>query len=184
MRYCIEHKDINCENLTIKQASRGNNRGSYFFGCRLYPACLMSIPIASIHCKNDLSEEQKDLAQFFESFVRNNTFLYATYGNVYFRLRDPGLLDYLLKTDIIRSNKDVLETGITGARMFYALYYCLRVIPADMIRLYLKTNFPQSELKFQNGEKPNTGCFEDQSGKLNEEELKQYVNKRFLSQKS
>jgi hypothetical protein len=82
-----------------------------------------------------------------------------TFGTLYFNLKDSAFLDYMLKSDIIRDNKSELETGKTGARIFYDLYYHLMLLPSDQIRSYLENNFPEYFKMFQSGLKAN--CFND-----------------------
>ena len=101
----------------------------------------------------NLTGKQRKLQNAFSAFVRSNTFIMASYGTVYFHLRESDFLDYLLKTDIVYM-KDGVEIGVTKAKIFYELFYHLYLIPAPEIRLYLINNFPLSYSKFVAGVTP------------------------------
>jgi hypothetical protein len=70
--------------------------------------------------ENSLTEEQEKLARAFRLFVRSNYFIYATYGVVYFNLRQAAFMDYLLRSDIVVSNDyyNNVEMGLTGAKIY------------------------------------------------------------------
>ena len=138
-----------CSNLMLRHSAKAD---SYFWGCSLYPSCNKTLNI-DFNPKN-LTEFEKKIYHVFDCFVNLNSFLMATYGTIYFNLKQSALLDYMLKSEIIRDNKSELETGKTGARIFYDLYYHLMLIPVDLIREYLKNNFPKNFEIYKDGKKP------------------------------
>jgi len=137
-----------CPNLMLRYAGE---TGVYFWGCSLFPECDKTFSID--FNPNNLTEFEKKMYHVFYCFVNLNSFLMATYGTTYFNLNNAALLDYMLRSEIIRDNKSELEKGRTGARIFYDLYYYLMLLPADAIRIYLKTNFPKSYGLFEEGKK-------------------------------
>jgi hypothetical protein len=135
---CVENKIV-CNNLILRTAKTGQFQGQQFFGCKLYPTCNYLIPL---HFEEEyMTEEEKKLATAFELFVHSNLFIDATFGVVYFNLHNPAFLDYLLKSGIVFDSEGV-EIGLTGAKIFHALFYHLFLIPKSQIKRYLVNNFP------------------------------------------
>lgn len=93
--------------------------------------------------KQQLQISKKKLAVAFGLFVRSNNFIYATYGVVYFNLRQAAFMDYLLRADIVQSDAGV-EIGLTGAKIYNSLFYHLFLIPTPEIKQYLVNNFPKT----------------------------------------
>ena len=135
---------IECRNLVLRTAKTGQFEGHKFFGCKKYPVC--SYLIALHFDENAMTEQQKKLANAFRLFVHSNNFIYATYGVVYFNLRQAAFMDYLLRSDIVLSNENYsnVEFGLTGAKIYYSLFYHLFLIPDQEIKKYLINNFPKS----------------------------------------
>jgi hypothetical protein len=142
MNACINKNEC-CENLKI--LSVGNLDGKSFFGCSLYPECKNKISLFFEH--KLMSEFQKNLENAFGLFVRSNNFVLATYGVVYFNLRDAAFMDYLLRSGIVYESEDI-EIGLTGAKIFYTLFYHLLLIPCAETKCYLINNFPKSYNNF------------------------------------
>lgn len=136
---------VECYNLVLRTAKKGKFEGQRFFGCKNYPDCLCIIPLH--FDENAMTEQLKKLAEAFGLFVRSNYFIYATYGVVYFNLKNAAFMDYLLRTDIVYID-DRVEIGLTGAKVYYELFYHLYLIPTPEIRLYLISNFPNSYKHF------------------------------------
>lgn len=137
---CVEN-NIACNNLILQTAKSGQLQGQKFFGCKRYPNCNYLIPL---HFEaNSMTEDEEKLAHAFELFVHSNSFIYATFGVVYFNLRNPAFLDYLLKSGIVFDSGEV-EIGLTGAKIFHALFYHLFLIPESQIKGYLVNNFPKT----------------------------------------
>lgn len=141
MSTCIKHSEC-CQDLVLKTAKVGKYKGELFFGCTQYPSCSN---IVSLHFfRDEMSDIEKEIERIFFPFVRSNYFIYATFGFLYFNLKNVGLLDYLLLTKgIIDRNEDV-EQGLTGALIYHSLFYHLYLIPSPDIRLYLTNNFPNT----------------------------------------
>jgi hypothetical protein len=93
-----------------------------------------------------MTDNQKKLADAFRLFVRSNYFIYATYGVVYFNLRQAAFMDYLLRTDIVISSDyySNVEIGLTGAKIYNDLFYHLFLIPTVETKRYLINNFPNT----------------------------------------
>jgi len=166
-----------CKNLILRTAKTGQFEGQKFFGCSNFPLCSYIIPLH--FDENSMTERQEKLATAFGLFVRSNYFIYATYGVVYFNLRQAAFMDYLLRTDIVISSEyyNNLEIGLTGAKINNDLFYHLFLIPTVEIKRYLVNNFPKT---FSNMTNSNftTRFFSDgidyDRNKLDEEVFKQY----------
>jgi hypothetical protein len=171
MRSCIQNvEEKKCSNV---QLIFSKSRDNYFWGCKLFPQC--NYARRSVFDPNNLTENQNKLMNAFYCFVNLNSFLMVTFGTVYFNLKEAALLDHMLKSEIIRDNKSELETGETGARVFYEIYYHLMLLPSDQIRSYLENNFPENFNKFKSGIKAN--CFNDVdylNNKVNEDAFLPY----------
>jgi hypothetical protein len=130
-----------CKNLVLRTAKTGQYEGQKFFGCKNYPGCSFLIPLH--FDESAMTDQQQKLANAFGLFVRSNNFIYATYGVVYFNLRQAAFLDYLLRTDMVFADNGV-ETGLTGAKIYHSLFYHLYLIPTSEVRRYLINNFPKT----------------------------------------
>ncbi len=138
-----------CSNLMLRYSDKTS---TYFWGCSKYPICNKTL---SIDFKpGELTEFESKMFRVFDCFINLNSFLMLTYGTLYFNLRQSVLLDYFLKSRIIRDGKHELEIGKTGARIYFDLYYHLMIIPVDLIQDYLKNNFPKNYQNFEVGKKP------------------------------
>ncbi len=138
-----------CKNLVLRTAKTGQFEGKEFFGCKNYPHCSFIVPL--YFDETTMNEDQKKLANAFELFVRSNAFICATYGVVYFNLRQAAFMDYLLRTDIVVSTEyyNNVEIGLTGAKIYNALFYHLFLIPTLEIKRYLIHNFPNTYSNFK-----------------------------------
>lgn len=137
-------KITDCKNLNLRTTKTGQFEGQKFFGCSHFPLCSY---IISLHFdKNTMTEQQEKLATALGLFVRSNNFIYATYGVVYFNLRQAAFMDYLLRTDIVVSNDyyNKVEIGLTGAKIYNDLFYHLFLIPTPETKRYLINNFPKT----------------------------------------
>lgn len=133
-----------CKNLVLRIAKTGQFEGQKIFGCKNYPECSH---IVSLHFDEAaMTDNQKELAKAFGLFVRSNYFIYATFGVVYFNLRQAAFMDYLLRTDIIVLNDyyNNVEIGLTGAKIYTDLFYHLFLIPTPETKRYLINNFPKT----------------------------------------
>jgi len=130
-----------CKNLVLRTAKTGKFAGQKFFGCKNYPNCSYLIPLH--FDENAMTDLQKELAKAFGLFVRSNYFIYATYGVVYYNLRQAAFMDYLLRTDIVYSAANV-EIGLTSAKVYQELFSHLFLIPSNDIKRYLINNFPKT----------------------------------------
>jgi len=150
MKNCIQlFNDGMCSNLELKQSVKND---TYFWGCILFPDCDKT---KNIHFNpKQLTDFEKKIYHVFDCFVNLNSFLMATYGTIYFNLKEAALLDYMLKSEIIKYNKSDLEIGKTGAKIFYDLYYHLMLLPVVSIRFYLQNNFPTNFKIFEGGKRP------------------------------
>jgi len=137
-----------CPNLMLRYAG---SIGVYFWGCSLFPECDKTFSID--FNPNNLTEFERKIYRVFDCFVNLNSFLMVTYGTTYFNLKNAALLDFMLRSEIIRDDKSELEIGKTGARIFYDLYYHLMLMPVDAIQVYLKNNFPKNYQLFKDGKK-------------------------------
>jgi hypothetical protein len=133
-----------CNNLIFRTTKTGKFEGQKFFGCSHFPLCSYTIPLH--FDENCMNEQQEKLARAFGSFVHSNLFIYATYGVVYFNLRQAALMDYLLRTDIV-APYDNVEIGLTGAKIYNELFYHLFLIPTVETKRYLINNFPKTYSK-------------------------------------
>ena len=140
-------KKEDCKNLILRTSTKGNYVGQMFFGCKEYPVCKNIIPLH--FDQNLITENQEKLAIAFQLFVQSNNFLEATYGVVFFNLRQASFRDYLLCSDIVKNSTGV-ETGLTGAKIYDELFYYLYLIPSIENRQYLISNFPKSYQNFLN----------------------------------
>lgn len=102
---------------------------------------------------NNITETENKIIRVFDCFVNLNSYLKSTYGTICFNLRDIGLLDYILKSTIIKDNKDELEIGKTGARIFFNLFNHLLLIPDKTIRTCLTINFPKNYELYLSGKR-------------------------------
>lgn len=132
---------IDCTNLALRTAKTGQFEGQKFFGCKNYPDCSYLIPLH--FDENAMTVQQQKLARAFGLFVRSNNFIYATYGVVYFNLRQAAFMDYLLRTDIVYQDAGV-EIGMSNAKIYESLFYHLFLIPTPEIKRYLINNFPKT----------------------------------------
>ncbi len=143
---------VECKNLVLRTSKTGQFVGQKFFGCKNYPDCSLIVPL---HFDvTVMTDNQKKLADAFGLFVRSNYFIYATYGVVYFNLRQAAFMDYLLRTDIVVSNEyyNNVEIGLTGAKIYHELFTHLFLIPSKETKRYLLTNFPKTYSNlYQNG---------------------------------
>lgn len=130
-----------CKNLVLRTVKTGQVEGQMFFGCKNYPDCSFIIPLN--FDENGMTDQQQKLARAFGLFVRSNNFIYATYGVVYFNLRQAAFMDYLLRTDIVSDDGEI-EKGFTGAKIYHSLFYHLFLIPTPEIKRYLINNFPKT----------------------------------------
>ena len=130
-----------CKNLILRTAKTGQFEGQKFFGCSHYPLCSYLIPLH--FDENSMTEKQVKLARAFRLFIHSNLFTYATYGVVYFNLRQAAFMDYLLRTDIV-APLDNVEIGLTGAKIYNELFYHLFLIPTVETKRYLINNFPKT----------------------------------------
>jgi hypothetical protein len=135
---------VECKNLVLRTSKTGQFIGQNFLGCKNYPECSHIVPLH--FDETAMTDQQKKLANAFELFVRSNYFIYATYGVVYFNLRQSAFMDYLLRTDIVISSEyyNNVEIGLTGAKIYNALFYHLFLIPTTEIKRYLINNFPKT----------------------------------------
>ncbi|MBM3456890.1 MAG: hypothetical protein FJX80_17480 [Bacteroidetes bacterium] len=133
-----------CKNLILRTAKTGQFEGKKFFGCSHYPLCSYIIPLD--FAEDSMTEQQEKLAGAFGLFVRSSYFIYATYGVVYFNLRQAAFMDYLLRTDVVFSNDyyNNVEVGLTGAKIYNDLFYHLFLIPTLESKRYLMNNFPKT----------------------------------------
>ena len=135
---------VECRNLVLRTSQTGKFVGQKFFGCKNYPQCSH---IDTLYFdETAMTDKQKKLAEAFGLFVRSNYFIYATYGVVYFNLRQSAFMDYLLRTDIVISSEyyNNVEIGLTGAKIYNDLFYHLFLIPTTEIKRYLINNFPKT----------------------------------------
>ncbi len=130
-----------CTNLVLRTAQKGPFEGQRFFGCNDYPMCTNIIPLN--FDKETMNEKQYKIARAFGLFLGSTSFFYASYGVVYFNLREPAFLDYLLSSDSIVS-KRYEEIGVTGAKIYDELFHHLFLIPTFEIKNYLINNFPET----------------------------------------
>jgi hypothetical protein len=98
-----------------------------------------------------MTSDQEKLANAFRLFVRTNSFIEATYGVVFFNLRQASFMDYLLRSDIV-IDRFGIEIGLTGAKIFDDLFYYLYLVPSIDTKQYLINNFPKSYKCFLNRE--------------------------------
>ena len=133
-----------CKNLVLRTARTGQFEGFKFFGCKNYPECSYIVPLHFDEAA--MTDNQKELAKAFGLFVRSNYFICATYGVVYFNLRQAAFMDYLLQTDIVASNEyyNNAEIGLTGAKIYNELFYHLFLIPTLETKRYLINNFSKT----------------------------------------
>lgn len=165
-----------CKNLVLQTAKTGQFEGQKFFGCKNYPDCSYLIPLH--FDESAMTDKQKKLADAFGLFVRSNYFIYATYGVVYFNLRQAAFMDFLLRTDIVISNDyHYAEIGLTGAKIYNDLFYHLFLIPNPEIKRYLINNFPKTYSNLSSTDSTtrffNNGIDYD-NHTLDEEVFKQY----------
>lgn len=147
-----KYEIIECKNLVLRTAKTGQFQGRQFFGCKNYPECSYLIPLH--FDETEMTEQQQKLARAFGLFVRSNYFIYATFGVVYYNLRQAAFMDYLLRTDIVISNEyyNNVEIGLTGAKIYHELFTHLFLIPSKETKRYLLNNFPQTYSNiYQNG---------------------------------
>ncbi len=130
-----------CRKLVLRTAKTGQFEGQKFFGCSHFPLCSYIIPLH--FDENSMTDQQEKLARAFGLFIHSNLFIYATYGVVYFNLRQAAFMDYLLRTDIVAPNNNV-EIGLTGAKIYNDLFYHLLLIPTPETKRYLINNFPKT----------------------------------------
>jgi hypothetical protein len=104
-------KSTLCENLILRTSTKGDSVGEIFFGCSNYPICKRLI---SLNFDDKLmTSDQEKLANAFGLFVRTNSFIEATYGVVFFNLRQASFMDYLLRSDIV-IDRFGIEIGLTS----------------------------------------------------------------------
>ncbi|TDQ15190.1 hypothetical protein DFQ04_3076 [Algoriphagus boseongensis] len=107
----------------------------------------------------------------------------ATFGAVYFNLREVNLLDSLLRSDLILPT-DGVEVGLTKAKIYYQLFYYLFLIPSPEIKLYLINNFPKTYSYFLVDDPKNRYFIEgidNEKMVVNEDFFREYSNLDFIS---
>lgn len=168
---------VECKNLVLRTAKTGKFEGQKLLGCKKYPECSYIIPL--YFDENAMTKKEQKLERAFGLFVRSNYFIYATFGVVYFNLRQAAFMDYLLRTDIVISSEynNNVEIGSTGAKIYNDLFYHLFLIPTVEIKRYLVNNFPKTYSNLTNSNF-TTRFFSDgidyERNKLDEEVFKQY----------
>lgn len=130
-----------CKNLVLRISATRKFEGQKFFGCKNYPDCPYLIPLH--FDEGVMTGQQQKLEEAFRLFVLSNNFNYATYGVVYFNLRQASFIDYLLRTAIVFADNEV-ETGLTGAKIHQSIFYHLYLIPTSEVKRYLINNFPKT----------------------------------------
>jgi hypothetical protein len=148
---CIENNS-DCKNLIIKISSSGKFAGKLFYGCSKYPSCQNLIGINQNI--TDFSLEEQKVLKELHFFVEYNSFLSGDYWSIFNSLSNPGVLDYFLKTPVIKEEPSAPEVGLTGAKIFYDLFYHLFILPSNAIHEYLTLNFPKSTKAFELKQKP------------------------------
>lgn len=133
-----------CKNLILRTAKTGQFESQKFFGCSHFPLCSYVIPLH--FDENSMTQRHEKLATAFGKFVCSNYFIYATYGVIYFNLRQAAFMDYLLRTDIVVPNEynNNVEIGLTSAKIYNELFYHLFLIPTVETKRYLINNFPKT----------------------------------------
>ena len=150
MLVCLE-QNKECNKLILHVSKSGLDETRYF-ECSLYPNCNFNIPLD--FNENKMTREQKNVKFYFAAFAQSWSYLYTTYAIVYFNVRNAAFLDYLLRADIVRE-KGNEEVGVTGAKIFNALFYYLYLIPEKELKLYLINNFPATYLEVFNNDQIN-----------------------------
>lgn len=140
-------KTLDCKNLILRNSKKGNYLGEKFFGCKEYPVCKN---IIQLHFdQKSITANQEKIAVAFQLFVQSNNFIYATFGVLFFNLRQASFMNYLLCADFVKNSTGV-EKGLTGAKIYDELFYYLYLIPSIETRQYLIFNFPKSYQNFTN----------------------------------
>lgn len=134
-----------CRNLVLRTGAIKMNAASLFFGCKNFPHCKYMIPLQ--FDEKLISVNHQKLARAFENFIQTENFIYATFGVVYFNIRQAAFLDYLLRTVRFSINEQA-EFGLTGAIINKSLFYHLHLIPEKEIKYYLINNFPKTYISF------------------------------------
>jgi hypothetical protein len=156
---CTLPLDDECKNLRFYTTETGINQGKSYWGCKMYPMCKHLTPY--VFDINELSSSQKKLMTCLHLFIESNNFINATYASLYFNLRNVGILDYILKQDVISIGPEKAEISFSRARIFYSLFYHLYLIPDVQIKLYLRNSFPNCYQRFLLQEKPATIVYAD-----------------------
>jgi hypothetical protein len=143
---------VDCRSRILKVSLTGRFAGNLFYGCTKYPSCKNVISINQ-SLTDFTTEEQKVLKELF-FFVEYNSFLSGHYCSIFNSLSSPGVFDYFLKTPIIKNGPSLPEIGLTGAKIFYDLFYHLYISPDVDIHEYLTLNFAKSVKVFLANKQP------------------------------
>lgn len=154
--------------MELKLAKKGRSAGSYYWGCSTFPNCTntekyQAPPFALDIIEGNVyeyieffkngSDSEKELLkldiraqmpQILEHFIECTWG--ACYNTLYKEiikpyLNDPNALDYVLKGDYIKTEKDNVYKGKTGAKMYDDLFDRLIRVESDDIKCYLTEEF-------------------------------------------
>jgi hypothetical protein len=154
--------------MVLRLVRKGENKGSFFWGCCTFPLCSNTrnyilpenrfdfanndfMPIInSLSTKSD-SEREEIVAEIKVQMIHIlNHFIECTWGahfNTMFEmlikpyLTDPNTLDYVLRSEIINEEKENVILGITGAKIYPELNYYLLNVDSVEVKKYLLKEF-------------------------------------------
>jgi hypothetical protein len=154
--------------MILRLERRGENKGSFFWGCSSQSLCLNTkkykVPenrfdfsnnnfmliLNSLSTKSD-SEREEILAeinvQMIDILIHFIQCDWGSHYNTLFEmlikpyLTDPNTLDFVLRSEIINEAKGNIMRGNTGAKIFFELYYYLYNVNSKEIKNYLQKEF-------------------------------------------
>ena len=169
---------MKCTHCNNKMVLRFSEQRGHFWGCSRFPKCANLLTYQPLDdginiLRLDSPEKHKEQLMKLDSesyaknmidfqvqmegalihFIRCNlhTVILFVYIREYFD--NPVLLKQILKSSVIREDKNNTIIGDDGARIFYDLFFWLMNVNSIKVRNYLVENFPQYWDQYRNSAK-------------------------------
>ena len=166
---------MKCTHCNNKMVLRFNERRGYFWGCSIFPKCanlvtyqplddainitFLSTPeehkeqlmkLDSESYANNMIDFQVQMEGVLAHFIVCNLHYIPIFVFIREYFDNPVLLKQILKSSVIREDKNNTIIGDDGARIFYDLFFWLMNVNSIKVRNYLVENFPQYWDQYRN----------------------------------
>jgi len=168
---------MKCTHCNNKMVLRFNERRGYFWGCSIFPKCenlvtyqplddainitFLSTPeehkeqlmkLDSESYANNMIDFQVQMEGVLAHFIVCNLHYIPIFVFIREYFDNPVLLKQILKSSVIREDKNNTIIGDDGARIFYDLFFWLMNVNSIKVRNYLIENFPQYWDQYRNSD--------------------------------